>query len=56
MNEVNGGLCNTKGMRDYGKYQVPADLLGRSPLTGGSNYEYSDKRFTCVELEVFALE
>ena len=58
MNEENSGICNTMGMEfDYGEYDVPADHQQRSLLTGSS---YIDsicwKRFTCVELEVFALE
>jgi len=56
MNYKNGGVCNTKGMKyDNGKYDVPADHQGRSPLTGSSFIDGS-KRFTCVELEVFKLE
>jgi len=36
MNKENGGICNTEGMNDDAKYDVPADEHGRSPLTGSS--------------------
>jgi len=55
MNSENNGLCNTEGMEDEGEYEVPADDQGRSPLTGSSYIQYGGKRFTCTELEVFAL-
>ena len=56
MNKKNNGLSNTKGMRDPGKYGVPEDHKGRSPLTGrGFIKGYFGKFFTCKELEVFAL-
>ena len=56
MNAENYGFCQTKGMKDNGKYDVPADHQGRSPLTGSSFINYGFKCFTCVELEVFKLE
>jgi len=58
MSREGNGLCNTKGMGiDRGKYDVPADHQGRSLLTGSSDIDFhGDNRFTCTELEVFALE
>lgn len=67
MNERNNGVCNTEGLYDPGEYNVPADHEKMSPLTGSANNPNSlmDKFlawvvgaqcFTCVELEVFALE
>ena len=47
------GRSVTKGhVWDYGKYEVVRLPDGKNPLTG-SSHEYE---FTCVELEVFALE
>lgn len=61
MNKVNGAISCTKGMwGDRGMYDVPADQEGRSPLTGSNlldeDYKTRFIYFTCVELEVFALE
>ena len=57
MNDENHGVCNTKDMNnDKGRYDVPADKDGKSPLTGSNFLGYDWKSFTCVELEVFALE
>jgi len=38
MNLENNGVCHTKDMRDIGKYDVPEDEQGRSPLTGEANF------------------
>jgi len=61
MNKKNGGLCNAEYMAwsvaNYGQYSIPADHQVRSPLTGSNVIDADgDKLFTCVELEVFALE
>ena len=46
------GWCVTKGdWEDYGKYEVARLPDGKNPLTGST-----DNKFTCVELEVFALK
>ena len=53
MNKKDNGWSHTKGDEyDYGKYEVVRLPDGKNPLTG-STHEY---KFTCVELEVFALE
>ena len=53
MNEEDNGRSVTKGHRwDHGKYEVVRLPDGKNPLTGSTD-EYG---FTCVELEVFALE
>ena len=53
MNEENGGYAVTKeSVCDYGKYEVVRLPDGKNPLTGSTLWD----RFTCVELEVFALE
>ena len=50
---MNCGYSVTKGHEyDNGKYEVVRLPDGKNPLTG-STHEYD---FTCVELEVFALE
>ena len=41
-------------MYDYGKYEIVRLPDSKNPLTGSTD-EYGD-RFTCTELEVFALE
>ena len=52
MNKENYGWSRTKGHEDdYGKYEVAPLPDGKNPLTGSTNIG-----FTCVELEVFALE
>jgi hypothetical protein len=65
MNEQNKGVCAMSGMlpkdADYrnvdpGKYRVSPDPQGRNPLTGSKDYSGERNVFTCVELEVFALE
>jgi len=57
MNKENGGICNTDGMNDDAHYDVSADEFGRSLLTGSSFIDrYGTKLFTCIEIEVFALE
>jgi len=57
LNEGYGGRCFTEGKRDDGKYNVPADQNGRNPLTGSSFIDDRGRNaFTCLELEVFALE
>ena len=49
---MKNGYSRTKGGRwDIGKYEVLRLPDGKNPLTG-STHEY---KFTCVELEVFAL-
>ena len=46
------GYSDTKGsFYDYGQYEVVRLPDGKNPLTGST-----DDRFTCVELEVFALQ
>ena len=50
---MNNGLSYTNGsVCDHGKYDVVRLPDGKNPLTGSTHYG----RFTCVELEVFALE
>ena len=47
------GGSYTKGHeRDYGKYEVARLPDGKNPLTGSTH----DFKFTCTEMEVFALE
>ena len=54
MNEKNNGGSRTKGHKyDYGKYEVARLPDGKNPLTGST---HGGDRFTCKELEVFALE
>jgi len=52
MNEEDRGSCKTSD-----NYIVPGDKDERSPLTGSSRAvnRYTE-RFTCVELEVYALK
>ena len=49
---MKNGESRTKGDWDNGKYEVVRLPDGKNPLTG-STHEYS---FTCIELEVFALQ
>ena len=47
------GWSVTKGHSwDYGKYEVVRLPDGKNPLTGSTDLMW----FTCVELEVFALQ
>jgi len=57
LNSENLGFCNF-GKYHYGQYDVPADRQGGSPLTGSSFIDAASRycRFTCTELEVYALE
>lgn len=57
LNAKNIGRCETKGKNDYGKFDVPEDEEGRNVLTGSKFFnEHGSRCFTCVELEVFALQ
>jgi len=63
MNAENVGVSNTvcskkRTSYDWGKYSVPISNSGKSFLTSGVKYpnKGGEKRFTCVELEVFALK
>ena len=55
------GKSYTKGDKwDMGKYEVVRLPDGKNPLTGSIDkyelFSIHEKCFTCVELEVFALE
>ena len=51
---MKSGFSYTKGnYRDYGKYEVVRLPDGKNTFTGSTNVHGF---FTCVELEVFALE
>jgi hypothetical protein len=55
MNGPGCGRCwvDKDGVNDT-YYKIKADENGNSPLTGeGAENEGYDKRFTCVELEVY---
>ena len=52
MNEKDNGYSFTKGVYDYGKYEVVRLPDGKNPLTGSTHQWY----FTCKEIEVFVLE
>ena len=65
MNAVNGGMCNINKKFNDGEYNVEEIKIGgflsmgsttKNPLTG-STYSKSEAecRFTCTELEVYAL-
>ena len=47
-----GGSLTKGHIGDYGKYEVLRLPDGKNPLTGSTDER---DRFTCVELEVFAL-
>ena len=47
-----GWSFTKENWRDYGKYEVVRLPDGKNPLTGSTH----EHEFTCVELEVFALE
>jgi len=47
-----GGSVTKGDVNDLGKYEVPRLPDGKNPLTG-STHEY---KFTCMEIEVFALK
>jgi hypothetical protein len=50
----NGGCCVDKDGWHDTYYKIKADENGNSPLTGeGAENEGYDKKFTCVELEVY---
>ena len=57
MNRENDGRCNTRNLKDPGEYGVPKDDEGKNPLTGSSIFipDGGSRRFTCKEIEVFAL-
>ena len=55
LNITDGGICNTLSSNDYGEYDVDQEENEASVLTGSNVRKNGDKRFTCVELEVFAL-
>jgi len=49
----NGASLTKESEHDYGKYEVLRLSDGKNPLTGSTDKQGA---FTCVELEVFALE
>ena len=59
MNDENSGWCFTNGSgHSWGRdnYNIPNDSEGNSVLTGdGSGIADCDKKFTCVELEVYGI-
>ena len=55
MNGSRNGVCFVDIDGEYDtNYKIKADENGNSPLTGeGAEDEGWDKRFTCIELEVY---
>ena len=52
MNEEGSGLCYT----DRSWFNIPADEEGNNIVTGeGNQQKYNEKRFTCIDLEVFSV-
>ncbi len=56
MNDEDKSYCFTNGYRDGEFYMIPSDNQGNNIVTGqGSKEEDDDKRFTCLDLEVFSV-
>lgn len=48
--------CQTNGFNSGKNYLIPTDDQGNNIVTGeGSNQQDDDKRFTCVDIEVFSV-
>jgi hypothetical protein len=55
MNSLDSSWCVTN-QTDRFNYNIPVDSEGNNVITGeGYRYKNDKKRFTCLELEVFAV-
>ena len=56
LNEEDGGHCFTNGDYNGPIYRIKCDSQGIHEVTGeGKGQQEDEKKFTCVELEVFAV-
>lgn len=56
MNEEDKSNCYTEKHFKCESYKVPCDSEGNNIVTGeGSKKEGNDKRFTCIDIEVFSV-
>ena len=56
LNKEDAGLCFTNGCGDGSYYGIKSDSEGNHEVTGEDHKQQDDeKRFTCVELEVYGV-